>query len=324
MNFIPTVLAATQKSSEESDAMVPEIFGKIIAAVVIVVVTFVLATLLRNWIHRIIRKKQGDRHKEVMILYGRIVFTTTLVVGIIIALTIVGAPLEYFSGGVGLGIAFSLKEVLVNFFSGIVLLSNDKFNLGDFVILDDGTGGTIVDIQSRATSLRAIDGGEVTIPNSLILSAKVKCYTKNPIRRHAIEIGVGYGANLKVAAELIKKTLKANENVEPEPEPMVLVNEIADSAVILQARFWTESKTQWWVIKSDLTREIFNALNKAGVDIPYPVQTLRVDKDSSDLLAENPHFLENLKEIELQKQVLPSSETVFQKSPVETAATSNF
>ncbi|MBU1089352.1 mechanosensitive ion channel family protein [Patescibacteria group bacterium] len=316
MNLIPVAFAASQEA--EKVPLIPDALMKIILGVAAFAATYFLATFFRNWVQRIIRNRQGDQHEEVCILYGRIIFTTTFVVGTMIALTVMGAPLEWFTGGIGLGLAFSLRSFLANFFAGIVLLSNSKFNLGDFVILSPDISGTIVDIQSRATSLRGVDGGEVTIPNLKVLESAVKCFTKNPIRRHAIEIGVGYGSNIREACELLQKVISANKNAQPEPSPVVLVKEVADSAVILEARFWTESATKWWKIKSDITRDIFNALNEAKIDIPYPVQTLRVDEFSSDILAKNPLLLKNLENIEKSKH-----EEVFKQTPNEAPAPAN-
>jgi small-conductance mechanosensitive channel len=314
LSFIPTAFAATEGETEIVSA-IPTFLMNLIFGGVALVITFFLATFLRMWVQRLIRKKQGEQHKEMQILYGRVAFTSALVIGGMISLTIVGAPLEWFSGGIGLGIAFALRGILANFFAGMVLLSNNKFNLGDFIILDPETSGTIVDIQSRATSIRSVDGGEITIPNTKMLDSNVKCYTKNPIRRHSIPIGVGYQTNIAAACELIRKTVAANTNVQPEPPVTVLTKEVSDSAVILEARFWTISKTKWWISKSEITREIFDALKKTGIDIPYNIQTLRVDSASSDLLAQPNHLLDNLKKIEQTKKEV--REEVFQQTPNE-------
>ena len=315
LDLVPVALAAT--SDSDSSDLAISVLGKVALGVIALVIAFFLATILRNWVKRIIRKKQGEQHEEVQILYGRIAFTGTFAIGAMIALTVIGAPLEWFSGGIGLGVAFAMRSMLANFFAGVVLLSNNKFNMGDFVILDDGeTRGKIVDIQSRATTLRAIDGGEITIPNLKMLESNVKCYARNPIRRHEVEMTVGYGSDLKAAAELMKKTVEANENVQPVPAVTVLIKEVADSAVLLRARFWTETSIKWWFVKSDLTRDVFNAFTDAGIDIPYPVQTLRVDDASSDLLAQNSHLLENLQKIESAKH----PEKIFQKMPVESTS----
>lgn len=288
--MIPLALAA--QDEKISVAIFPEIFGKILLAIVIFGAFLVGAFLLRAWVQRIIHKKQGDEHEEVTILYGRIVFSVTLVIGIFLALTLAGAPLAWFSGGVGLGLAFALKPILSNFFAGIILLTNEKFNIGDVVKLESGEIGKIIDIQSRATTIRSLDHTEVTIPNEMMLSTKVRCYTKNPVRRHDIEIGVGYGTNLKKAELIILQTLQSYAEIETDPAPLVLVQEIASSAVTFSVRFWLISRgLKWWIIRSEVRRLIFENLRAAGVDIPYPVQTLRVDQTSSDLLAQKLNFV---------------------------------
>jgi small conductance mechanosensitive channel len=319
MSFlIPVAYAATK----ETTTVVPPMVSNIVVGIVMFVLTFFLATFLRSWVQRVIRARQGEGHEEVRVLYGRMTFTITLAVGITVALIIMGAPLEWFSGGVGLGVAFALQSFIANFFAGVVLLSNNKFNLGDFVIVNpdssgaSATSGRIVDIQSRATSIRAGDGSEITIPNSQMIDSVVKCYTRNPIRRHEITMSVGYGSNLRDACAVMEKTIRANTSVQPEPAVVVLVNNLGDSAVNLTARYWTESKVKWWVVKSELTRDILEALTSAGFDIPYPIQTLRVDEASSDLLARDSHLLEKLGVIEAVKNTKKTeSQKVFTPTP---------
>jgi small conductance mechanosensitive channel len=321
MNLIPVALAANTEEANTIVGSIPGFLMNVILGVIGIVITFFVATFLRMWAQRVINKKKIAQHEEMRILYGRVVFTSTFTIGVIISLTVVGAPLELFTGGIGLGVAFAFRGILANFFAGMMLLSNNKFNIGDYVMLNpnkDGSSdisGTIVDIQSRATSLRAVDGGEITVPNMKMIDSAVKCFTKNPIRRHAIEIGVGYKADIPQACELLKKTITANENVQPEPPVNVLTKEISDHAIILEARFWTESKTKWWIIKSEITKNIFDALGKAGIDVPYPIQTLRIDEHSSDLLAKNPHLLENLENIEQSKPT--AKKPIFKKTPFE-------
>lgn len=318
MSFIPVAYAATTTET----TIVPPMVSNIAVGIVMFVLTFFLATFLRSWVQRIIRARQGEGHEEVRVLYGRMTFTITLTIGITISLILMGAPLEWFSGGVGLGVAFALQSFIANFFAGVVLLSNNKFNLGDFVIVNpdssgsSATSGRIVDIQSRATSIRAGDGSEITIPNSQMIDSVVKCFTRNPIRRHEVLMSVGYGCNLKEACELTEKVVKANPSVQPEPAVVVLIDGLADSSVTLKIRYWTESKVKWWVVKSEITRDVFNALVSAGIDIPYPVQTLRIDDASSDLLAKNSHLLDKLGVIETVKNVQKSApEKVFTPTP---------
>ncbi|MFH0834022.1 MAG: mechanosensitive ion channel family protein [Patescibacteria group bacterium] len=310
MSLIPVALAA----STASEPVVPTFISNIAVGIIALIATFILASFFRSWVQRVIRARQGEGHEEVRVLYGRMTFTITLIIGITLSLIVMGMPLEWFSGGVGLGVAFALQTFISNFFAGVVLLSNKKFNLGDFVVVDDSISGRIVDIQSRATSLRAVDGGEITIPNLKMLQANVKCYTRNPIRRHTVEMTIGYGVDINEASELMRKVVMAHRSVQPEPKVTVLLTEVGDSDITLQARFWTESRTKWWVAKSELTRDIFNAFVDAGFDIPYPIQTLRIDDDSSELLAQDARFFAKLGQREAAP-VKTASKPVAQAAP---------
>lgn len=289
-------VAFASQDQVDGPSFFPEVVFQSFLAILIFSGFLIGAFVLRTWVRSVIYKKQGDQHEEVAILYSRITFSVTLVVGFFLALIVAGAPLEWFSGGIGLGLAFALRPILANFFAGIILLTNDKFNLGDVIEMDSGEIGRIVDIQSRATSIRLLDHSELTIPNTVMLSTKVRCYTKGSFRCHEIEIGVGYATDLKQAEKIILQTLNEYEDIEKEPAPFVLVQKIASSAVIFKVRFWLASKgLKWWLIKSDVLRAIFENLKQAGVEIPYPVQTLRVDSQSSELLAKSQYFAGSLR-----------------------------
>ncbi len=270
--LIETAFAATAEKTTTALGY-SEIAWKIFVALNVVVVTVIVGSLLSRWIRRKLEAKQGDRHRELVILYSRITFTTVFLVGTMIALSMAGIPLQWFSGAIGLGLGLALQGPVGNFVAGITLLSNDKFNLGDFIEVNN-TKGTIVDIQSRVTTLRGVDGTEINIPNLDLLTNKVICYTKNPVRRIDFRIGVGYGTNIKKAQELILKAIKTNPAVEPEPNSAVLVAEIGESAIVLEIRAWVESHSKWWEVKSELTHVAFDALQSAGIEIPYPVRTL--------------------------------------------------
>jgi small conductance mechanosensitive channel len=323
MFFLPTAFAAEAESAESAATLsnLPDILLKVLLGVGILVGVFLLATLIAGLVKNAIQKRQGDKNKGVIALYGRIVFFGVFALGAMIGLTVIGVPLGWFSGGVGLGLAFAMRSFITNFFAGIMLLTNDRFNIGDFIIAGS-IKGKIMEIRGRHTTLRAVDGGEITIPNIKLLNTKVTCYARNPTRRHELLMDVGYDTDLKEAARILKRVTAAHKNVEATPKPMVLIGEVADSSVVLKVKFWTKVHSKWWITKSDLTRKMFDAINDAGIDIPYPIQTLRVDEASSGLLASKPDFLGKLKKIEKKKQILTTTKAeVFQPTPVETTQT---
>lgn len=293
MSLIPTAyaqatsVAASTTSAAGSSLDFASLAWKIFLAANVLIITVVLGSLASKWVRRKIVGLHGDQHQELALLYSRITFLVVAAVGATIGLSAAGIPLQWFSGAIGLGLGLALQGPVSSFIAGIVLLSNDKFNIGDFVVIGENRG-TIVDIQSRVTTLRGIDGAQISIPNTDMLSSQVVCYTRNPVRRAEVQIGVGYGTNLAEVTALIEQIVRSHTGVEPTPEPVVLVSSVAESAVVLEARFWVESHSKWWKVKSELTHQIFDALQNAGVDIPYPVRTLRVDADSSAELAGKP------------------------------------
>lgn len=308
--LIPIAYAATEADKTDTATTI----GNILLALGVLVAAILLGVLLRKLTERSIRKHHGDSHQELVLLYGRIVLAITATIGVLVALQIAGAKLEWFAGALGVGLGLALQGVLGNFIAGIILLTQDKFTIGDYVLLGErdtnqlGSGagstnaGTITDISGRCTTLLGLDGGQISVPNLTMLSSKVTCYTKNPVLRLDIEIGVGYGTDFEKTSQLILDVVKKNHAVEITPAPIVLVKEVASSAVTLLVRFWVESRTKWWTTRSEITRDIFVALQSAGVDVPYPIRTLRVDSVSSDLLARQPDFLAHLHTIEAEKQ----------------------
>ena len=319
MSFIPTAFAATTEASV-TESSFPDLLFTVLLGLGILVGVYLIATLIAGMVKNAIQKRQGDKNKEVVVLYGRIVFFSVFALGTMLGLAAIGVPLGWFSGGVGLGIAFAMRSFITNFFAGIMLLTNDRFNIGDFVSLSGGISGKILEIRGRNTTLKAVDGAEITIPNTKLLNANVTCYMRNPTRRHQLLMSVGYDTDLKEAARILKRVTAAHKDVEAQPKPVVLIGELADSAVTLKVNFWTKTHSKWWITKSSLMRKMMDAITAAGIDIPYPVQTLRVDEASSGLLARSENLLGNLRDIEKKKKITKKTKAkVFTLTPVETA-----
>ena len=313
--LIPTVYAATATTTagisnsdlQQTPMNFLSLLGTGLLLLAFLFISLALGFFASYSVRKAIEKRVGDTHKELVILYGRVAFFLVATCGALISFILVGIDLTLFSGALGLGIGLAIKVPLENFIAGIILLTHDRFNIGDIVDIGD-TKGTIIDISGRATTLRGFNGEEITLPNSEMLSKTVTCFTRNPVRRHQVKIGIGYKSDIEHAKKLIADVLKKHTAIEVTPAPMILVSEVAASSINISIAFWTVSRgCKWWLVKSDVTRDIFNALTAAHIDIPYPVQTLRVDTDSSDILSSadifkgSQHLMDNLKKIEAQK-----------------------
>src|SRR5690606_14530628 len=139
----------------------------------------------------IIDKKGEDVHEASLVLVERVTVITISIIGITIAFAINGLNFTAVIGALSLGIGFALKDIIGNFISGVIMLSQNRVRIGDFIKVKDILG-TIIGIDARATILQAIDGTEVVIPNQTMLGETLISYSTNPFRRVKLDIGVDY------------------------------------------------------------------------------------------------------------------------------------
>ncbi len=246
------------------------------------IIVFALFYLLSKAIKGIVESKLSEsleENKEIQILAGRTAATTTVIIGATVALNIAGIDLTVIIAAAGFGVGFALKDIIINFFAGIMILAQKQFTIGDFINVE-GTIGKIVEIQTRATILQALDGTKVVVPNSELFLKQVTSYTSNPFRRIEVVVGVEYDTNLKRAIEICYKAIKGTTGILIEPKPAVLVDEFGDSSINLIVRAWVESRGGWLQIKSDLAVNIKAEFDKVGISIPFPIRTIVYDKDA--------------------------------------------
>jgi small-conductance mechanosensitive channel len=163
------------------------------------------------------------------------------------------------------------------------MLSQDRIKIGDFIKVSDILG-TIVSIDTRATILQAVDGTEVVIPNITMLNETVISYSTNPFRRIELIVGVDYNTDLPMVTSLIKGIINKDKDMVPKPESMILVDEFGDSSINIKIRFWVESSADWQRIRSNFANKMKKAFDELGINIPFPIRTLKLDEDDHAFL----------------------------------------
>lgn len=172
-------------------------------------------------------------------------------------------------GAAGLAIGLALKDSLGNFASGVMLVLLKPFRVGDFVDIA-GKSGTVHEVRIFNTIITTTNNQVVTIPNSLVTEDAIVNYTKLPIRRIDLLVGVAYDDNLKVAREAIEKAIAAHSDlILAEPAPVVMVAELADSSVNFNVRPWVNTE-DYWTVYGPLIETIKAELDAAGCSIPFP------------------------------------------------------
>ena len=252
-----------------------------IAGAIVIILSIIVAKLAKNIVqNKLAEKGIEEEHQEIQILGGRVAYSTVLVLGITVGLKIAGIDLTTIIAAAAFGIGFALKDLIMNFLAGIMILVGRHFTIGDFISVG-GTLGKVIEIQSRVTILQATDGTKVIVPNSEMFKKQVTSFTSNPFRRIELVVGVDYRHNLENVLKICMNVVKTTKGVLLEPKPAVLVNNFEESSMSIKIKAWVESKGGWIKIKSNLAKNLKNKLNEHGIIISVPIRKISYDKDQT-------------------------------------------
>jgi small conductance mechanosensitive channel len=208
-------------------------------------------------------------------LLGRIVSFTLTVLGLFVAAVIIFPAFKPGDLVAGLGITsvaigFAFKDVLQNFFAGILILWRRPFVVGDQIRVKEYEG-TVEDINIRSTRLKTYDGERAVLPNGDVYTSAILVRTAYDKRRVRFTVGIGYTDSIEEARETIKRVLSETEGVLGDPGPWVYVTELAASSVNFTVYFWAEShQTNVLAVSDRVATGIKLALDRAQIDMPYP------------------------------------------------------
>jgi small conductance mechanosensitive channel len=181
-------------------------------------------------------------------------------------------------GAAGLAVGLALQGTLSNLAAGVMLVVFRPFRVGDFIAAS-GQSGTVRTITLFYTELADPDNVQVIVPNSDIWSSSITNYSVNPTRRVDIEVGVGYGADLKQVDRVLAEIVAAEPRALADPPPFLKLTGLGDSSVNFAVRVWV-ARVDWWDTKCDMTRAIKDRFDAEGIDIPFPTRTLVMPQPS--------------------------------------------
>ncbi len=180
-------------------------------------------------------------------------------------------------GGLGLvsiAVGFAFKDIFENFFAGILLLWRFPFENGDFVECE-GIEGRIEDITIRMTKIRRTSGELVVVPNSFLFKNPVHVLTADRVRRAQIVTGVAYGEDVTASVEVIRKAVESCETVNAGQPIQIFPREFGASSIDIEVSWWAGSKpVEMRESRAEVVTAIKAALDKAGIEIPFPYRTL--------------------------------------------------
>jgi small-conductance mechanosensitive channel len=184
--------------------------------------------------------------------------------------------LKWILGGLSVGFGFALKDILENFFSGIIVLIGKQVRPGDTI--EFGTVyGKVDKINVRATFIKTEDNALIAIPNTQIVSKEFRNWTLNgDIRRNQFEVGVAYGSDIQFVIETMLEIMNASNLVLKVIPPDVLFIDFASSAILLRARYWVHVGSRS-ISASLLRRRMEEVFRERGIVIAFPQLDVHID-----------------------------------------------
>ncbi|AUQ48728.1 putative small-conductance mechanosensitive channel [Phaeobacter inhibens] len=261
--------------------------GSVLAAIMILLAGFIVASWVRRRIVQI-----GDSHASLDVtlfhFLGNLARYVILAFAVLFVLNTFGVQTTSIIaaiGAAGLAIGLAMQGALSNVAAGIMLILFRPFKLGDFIEVD-GEMGTVKEITLNNTVIASLSNLKVIIPNSEVWGNTITNYSEFDTRRAEWNFGVGYGANLATAEQVIRDTIMSDSRSHAEPEPFIQVNNLNSSSVDFLVRVWVDA-AEYFQYQADMKRRVKEALDAAGIDIPFPTRTLvQASSDASQQAAE--------------------------------------
>jgi len=180
-------------------------------------------------------------------------------------------PLFASAGIIGIAIALAAKDTLANFFGGIALFVDAAYKVGDYIILDSGERGEVVEVGIRSTKIKTRDDILITIPNSIMSTTKIiNQSAPEPRYRIRIDVGVGYNSDLRLVEKTLLRVATENHALAEKPEPRVRVRSFGDSAILFQLLVWVQDPRHRGRETHNLLKMIHSAFQDQGIEIPFP------------------------------------------------------
>jgi small conductance mechanosensitive channel len=264
-----------------------ESFINNLPSIVAGILIFILTIYLSRWLVRAVKRVLDRRNTdpELALLIGRLTRWTVIGLGFVLALQQAGVNVTAILTGlgiVGFTIGFALQDISSNFMAGILLLFQQPFDLGDTIEVQ-GYTGTVLDIDLRATEMLTVDGLRVMIPNNDIFTSTITNYTRTSKRRITLQVGVGYENDLNQVERITLDALKGLEGALEDPAPVVMFDQFGDFAVNMSVYFWfATDKTGYGEITNQGVSVVKETLEKAGVSMPFPIQTVMLEKSNQE------------------------------------------
>nr|WP_256399208.1 mechanosensitive ion channel family protein [Haloarchaeobius litoreus] len=286
------VFVLTQPDFGGADVIYQDQLGTFFGQPSASVIVLVWARALNNVVNRVVESVQKTGRFDFAPVFSNVWTLVVLVGAAFFLLTIWNieiTPLLGAAGVAGIAIGFAAKDTVANFFGGLALYFDDTYKIGDYVVLDTGDAGTVVRVGIRSTTLLTRDEVMVTVPNSVLNSARI-INESAPQRRKRIRIPltVGYGTDLDEFEEVVLAVSVDESLVQDSPKPRMRFRQFGDSGLEYELLCWVSSPSREQKARHRLNRTIYRRLLDEDIEMPFPKRdvTLTLSDAERDAIAD--------------------------------------
>ena len=252
-----------------------------IRACILIVLGIVFAKLISTALIKLVSNKM-DNHRLMLIKRGS--YYLILILFLISALRELGFNLSVLLGAAGVfsvAIGFASQTSASNLISGLFLVAERPFTVGDIIRVGTTTG-EVLSIDLLSVKLRTFDNLFVRIPNESLIKSEVTTLTRFPIRRLDVLVGVAYKEDLKKVRATLDDVANKNPLCLEEPKPLYIFQGFGESSLDIQYSVWAK-REKFLELKNSIHEEIKNAFDENGIEIPFPHRTIYAGVETQPL-----------------------------------------
>jgi small-conductance mechanosensitive channel len=243
----------------------------------------VVDVLLTWYASRFAEQERGGLDRQLIPLAEKLATIFLVVTAMIVVLKHFNYDILSLVTALGIGslaIGLAAKDTLANMISGFTLMIDRPFRIGDRVQLSPSQWGDVMDIGLRSTKIKAPDNTLLIIPNATLCNSNlVNLAFPEPRVKGRIDLGVAYGSDVaRVKGLLTELSLKEPE-VLRDPPPEAFFVSFGDSALRLSLFFWVADYTDLFAVTDRINSLILTTFRREGIDIPFPITTVRIEKE---------------------------------------------
>jgi small conductance mechanosensitive channel len=257
---------------------VENVLPEVITATLVFLFLYVAFRITRKVLSQVLaRSKRIDVGLEGLLMKSFAIVAWTFIIVMVLAqfgidVTALVAGLSI----VGLAVGFAARDSLENFISGVTIMLDRPFRVGDQVVVE-GTYGTVQDITLRSTRLRTLNNEVMVMPNTLMINQKLVNHTLMGVIRLEVPFGIAYKESTEAARSVVLHLLRTDSRIAEDYPVEVVVTDLGSSSVNMVLRFYIRDTSKEVPMIAEYTEKIFKALKAARIEIPFPHLQLFVD-----------------------------------------------